>query len=215
PSFETPCSPSSSRARYEPGMRRDSSGKQVHDLQSLAGRLHRWGAGACVSCCENRDREPASAEGPDGSPRPQPVGGLGMTAAGFGESAVEDAALGWLEAAGWNVANGPSIAPDMPAAERADFGETLLGRRLHDALCRLNPELPAEAIEDAHRKLIRPEGTDLVQRNRAFHRLLVDGVTVEYRAANGAIRGAQARVLDFEDPACNDWLAVNQFAVVE
>jgi len=138
-----------------------------------------------------------------------------MNAARFGESTVEDAALGWLEAAGWKVANGPSIAPDMPAAERTDFCETLLGRRLHDALCRLNPELPAEAIEDAHRKLIRPEGTDLVQRNRAFHRLLVDGVTVEYRAANGAIRGAQARVLDFEDPSCNDWLAVNQFAVVE
>src|SRR5690606_35171803 len=169
----------------------------------------------CVSCCENRNREPASAEGHDGSPRPQPAGGRGMTAARFGESTVEDAALAWLEAAGWNVLDGPSIAPDMPAAERTDFGEVVLARRLHDALCRLNPELPAEAIEDAHRKLIRPEGTDLVQRNRAFHRLLVDGVTVEYRAANGAIRGAQARVLDFEDPACNDWLAVNQFAVVE
>src|SRR5690606_9108462 len=91
----------------------------------------------------------------------------------------------------------------------------LLARRLHDGLCRLNPELPTVAIEDAYRKLTRLEGADLVQRNRALHRLLVDGVTVEYRDASGVIRGAQARVLDFDDPFCNDWLAVNQFAVVE
>src|SRR5690606_15894663 len=125
------------------------------------------------------------------------------------------AALAWLQSAGWNIAQGPAIAPDMPAAERTDFGEVVLARRLNDALCRLNPELPTEAIEDAYRKLTRLEGADLVQRNRALHRLLVDGVTVDYRDATGAIRGAQARVLDFDDPSCNDWLAVNQFAVVE
>src|SRR5690606_482115 len=160
-------------------------------------------------------REPGSAEGADGSPRPEPPGGRRMSAARFAESTVEDAALAWLDATGWNIANGPSIAPDMPTGDRTDFGEVVLARRLHDALCRLNPELPTEAIADAFRKLTRPEGADLVQRNRALHRLLVDGVTVEYRDATGAIRGAQARVLDFDDPACNDWLAVNQFAVVE
>ncbi len=138
-----------------------------------------------------------------------------MSAARFAESTVEDAALAWLQSAGWNIAQGPAIAPDMPAAERTDFGEVVLARRLNDALCRLNPELPTEAIEDAYRKLTRLEGADLIQRNRALHRLLVDGVTVEYRDATGRVRGAQARVLDFDDPSCNDWLAVNQFAVVE
>ena len=64
-------------------------------------------------------------------------------------------------------------------------------------------------------KLTRPEGPTLETRNRAFHRMVVDGVTVEYRGDNGAIRGAQARVIDFEDPANNDWLAVNQFTIVE
>ncbi|MEX1025029.1 MAG: type I restriction endonuclease subunit R [Planctomycetota bacterium] len=133
----------------------------------------------------------------------------------FSESVVEEAALAWLESTGWQIAHGPDIAPDTPAAERADYGEVVLAQRLRDALARLNPALPAEALEDALRKLTRPEGADLIQRNRALHRLLVDGVTVEYRNAEGAIRGAQARVIDFDDPGSNDWLAVNQFTVVE
>ncbi|MCG3201554.1 MAG: hypothetical protein NFCOHLIN_01424 [Gammaproteobacteria bacterium] len=138
-----------------------------------------------------------------------------MSDRGVTESVVEEAALAWLEAIGWHIAHGPDIAPDMPAAERRDYGEVVLAQRLRDALARLNPGLPAEALEDAFRKLTRPEGADLIQRNRALHRLLVDGVTVEYRDAEGAIRGAQARVIDFDDPASNDWLAVNQFTVVE
>jgi type I restriction enzyme R subunit len=133
----------------------------------------------------------------------------------FTESVVEQAALAWLEAAGWPIAHGPDIAPEMPAAERAHYGEVVLARRLRDALARLNPALPAEALEDAFRKLTRPEGADLLQRNRALHRLLVNGVTVEYRTASGEVRGAQARVIDFDDPANNDWLVVNQFSVTE
>ena len=77
------------------------------------------------------------------------------------------------------------------------------------------PPCLAMSLDDAFRKLNRPEGTSLETRNRAFHRMLVEGVTVEYRADNGAIRGAQARVIDFDVPANNDWLAVNQFTVVE
>ena len=138
-----------------------------------------------------------------------------MTDRGVTESVVEQAALAWLENVGWQVAHGPDIAPDMPLAERADYGEVVLAQRLRDALVRLNPELPAEALEDAFRKLTRPEGAELVARNRAFHRLLVDGVTVEYRDAEGAIRGAQAQVIEFDDVRANDWLAVNQFSVVE
>ena len=134
---------------------------------------------------------------------------------GFAESVVEDAALAWLESIGWHIAHGPDIAPDMPAAERRDYGEVVLARRLRDALGRLNPNLPAAALEDAFRKLTRPEGADLIARNRGVHRLLVDGVTVEYRGPEGGIRGAQARVIDFDDPTDNDWLAVNQFSVSE
>ncbi len=136
-----------------------------------------------------------------------------MTA--FTESVVEEAALAWLEGVGWQVRNGAEIAPGEPAAERDDYGQVVLPQRLRDALVRLNSLLPTEALEDALRKLTRPEGADLIVRNRALHRLLVDGVTVEYRDAEGSIRGAQARVIDFDDVAGNDWLAVNQFSVVE
>ena len=138
-----------------------------------------------------------------------------MTDRGVTESVVEQAALAWLESIGWTVRNGAEIAPGELAAERADYGQVVLEQRLRDALARLNPGLPAEALEDAFRKLTRPEGPELVARNRAVHRLLVDGVTVEYRDASGEIRGAQVRVLDFDTVDANDWLAVNQFTVVE
>jgi type I restriction enzyme R subunit len=133
----------------------------------------------------------------------------------FTESAVEAAALDWLQAIGWQIAHGPDIAPDTLLAERASYGEVVLAQRLRGALARLNPELAPEALEDAFRKLTRPPGADLLQRNRALHRMLVEGVTVEYRHGDGGIRGAQARAIDFDDPSANDWLAVNQFTVVE
>ena len=136
-----------------------------------------------------------------------------MTA--IAESTVEAAALEWLEGLGWAVAHGPEIGPDTPDAERADYGAVVLERRLRDALARLNPDLPDSVLDDAFRKLLRPDGATLEARNRALHRLLVNGVTVEYRTADGAIRGAQAKIVDFDDPESNDWLAVNQFTVVE
>jgi type I restriction enzyme R subunit len=92
----------------------------------------------------------------------------------------------------------------------------VLAPRLRGALERLNPTLRADALEDAFRKLTRPEGADLIQRNRALHDLIVNGVTtIEYRTAAGEVRGAQARVVDLDEPSNNDWLAVNQFSVVE
>ena len=133
----------------------------------------------------------------------------------FTESEVEAAALAWLEAHGWHVAHGPGIAPDAGASERSSYTEVVLERRLRNALARLNPGLPSEALDDAFRKVARPEGSTLEARNRTFHRLLVDGVTVEYRTARGAVRGGQVSVLDYDNPANNDWLAVNQFTVVE
>ncbi len=131
------------------------------------------------------------------------------------ESIVESAALAWLSELGWQVRHGTEIAPDGLFAERQDYGQVVLEQRLRDALARLNPDLPPEALQDAFRKLMNPPGATLEQRNRAFHRMLVDGVTVEYRRPDGSIAGAQARVLDFDDPENNDWLAVNQFTVSE
>jgi type I restriction enzyme R subunit len=133
----------------------------------------------------------------------------------FTESVVEEAALEWLRKLGWATLNGADIAPDAANAERADYAQVVLAGRLRAALARLNPQLPAEAIEDAFRKLNQPQGATLEARNRAMHCLLVDGVTVEYRTPDGSIRGAQARALDFDEPDNNDFLAVNQFTVTE
>ena len=131
------------------------------------------------------------------------------------EAEVEVAALEWLAALGWQVSHGPDIAPDAPGAERADYGQVVLERRLWDALARLNLSLPASALDDAFRKLTQPEGATLEIRNRSFHQMLVNGVTVEYRSGDGNIRGEPARVVDFEYPGNNDWLAVNQFTATE
>ena len=133
----------------------------------------------------------------------------------FTESEVEDAALEWLGSLRWEVAHGPNIAPHAESSERADYSEVVLEHRLRDALARLNPALPAEGLDDAFRKLTRSEASTLEARNRAFHRMLVDGVTIEYRTVGGTLRGAQVSILDYENPANNDWLAVNQFTVVE
>ena len=134
---------------------------------------------------------------------------------GVTEATVEDAALEWLGDSGWPTAYGPDIAPGADAAERDDYAEAFLPHRLRNALERLNPNLPATAQDDAYRALTRPEGATLEVRNRAFHRLLVEGIAVEYQQPNGGVRGAQAQVVDFDNPANNDWLAVNQFTVVE
>ena len=135
----------------------------------------------------------------------------------FTESVVEDAALAWLEALGYGVLHGPDIAAGEPAAERSDpnYRDVVLERRLRQALVRLNPDHPPEALEDAYRKLTRVDAPSLVERNRAVHRMLVDGVNVEYRRKDGSIAGAQANVIDFDRPENNDWLAVNQFTVSE
>ncbi|MFZ2955431.1 MAG: type I restriction endonuclease subunit R [Candidatus Ozemobacteraceae bacterium] len=135
----------------------------------------------------------------------------------FTESIVEEAALTWFEELGYEVLSGPDIAVDTPNAERTDpnYRDVIIEQRLRNALTRINPDLPAEAIEDAYRKLTRTDAPSLVERNRAVHRMLVDGITVEYRRPDSSIAGVQARVIDFSDPENNDWLAVNQFTVCD
>lgn len=133
----------------------------------------------------------------------------------FSESVVEDAALAWLGSIGYAALHGPDIAVGMANAERSDpnYRDVVLERRLRDSLLQLNPELPLDAIEDAFRKLTRSDAPSLVERNRAIHKMLVDGVAVEYRRPDGSVAGTQARVIDFDTPDDNDWLAVNQFTV--
>jgi type I restriction enzyme R subunit len=140
-----------------------------------------------------------------------------MNDQGLTESIVEQAALAWLESVGYAVKHGPDIAVNGASPERSDpnYRDVILETPLRQALARLNPALPASALEDAFRKLTRADAPTLITRNRALHRMLVDGVTVEYSRADGSIAGGVAWVLDFAAAENNDWLAVNQFTVAE
>ena len=131
------------------------------------------------------------------------------------ESIVEEATLEWFGELGYAVGHGPLLAPGEPAAERASFADVVLVGRLRDAIARLNPAIPEEAREDALRKVLRVATPSLVQTNRAFHRLLRDGVVVEYPRPDGSIAGDHVRLLDFSAVAANGWLALNQFTVIE
>ncbi len=134
-----------------------------------------------------------------------------MTIRAISESMVEQVSLAWLESIGWQISHGPDLMPD----ERADYGTVVLEGRLQNAIARLNPELPTAACDSVFTTLTQPSGSNLITRNREFHRMLTSRVPVEYRTANGSIRGVRARVIDFDDAAANDWLAVNQFTVTE
>ncbi len=103
----------------------------------------------------------------------------------FAESEVEEAALEWLRELDYSVLHGPEIAFGEPGGERIDPGyrDVVLEGRLRQALAKLNPQLPAEALEDAFRKLTRAEAPTLIERNRAVQRMIRDGITVEYRGA--------------------------------
>jgi type I restriction enzyme R subunit len=135
----------------------------------------------------------------------------------FTESDVEEATLEWLEGLGYTVLHGPEIAAGEVAAERDDTGyrDVILERRLRQALERLNPKLPPEALEDAYKRLTVADEPSMVTCNHALHQRLVEGVTVEYTRPDGSIGGALVHVIDFDNPDNNDWVAVNQFTVVE
>jgi type I restriction enzyme R subunit len=130
------------------------------------------------------------------------------------EAIVENAALEWFGALGYACLGAEALAP-ATHGERASYGEVILVGRLRAALRRLNPTMPEEAREEALRKVLRVGTPSLTETNRAFHRLLRDGVPVEYSRPDGGIAGDHARLVDFGEVAANDWLVVNQFTVIE
>jgi type I restriction enzyme R subunit len=131
------------------------------------------------------------------------------------ESTIEDAALSWFSELGYAVMNEGKIAPGEPTAERTFFDEVILTSRVRSALYRLNPKIPDEALEEAIRKIIHTETPSLLVNNRSIHRMLINGVDVEYRDSDGHIVGDRAWLIDFDNYENNDWLVVNQFTVIE
>ena len=130
------------------------------------------------------------------------------------ELMVEDAVLNWFQKLGYTVLAGADLGPG-PYGMRETYADVVLRPALLEALTRLNPDLPEDAQDEAMRRLTNPAGPNLESRNRDFHRMIVNGVTVAYRTPNGPVRSAQACVVDFEQPDANKWLAVNQLTVTE
>jgi type I restriction enzyme R subunit len=131
------------------------------------------------------------------------------------EGTIEEAALSIFQGLGYTVLYGPDIAPGEPAAERASYGDVVLLARLCSALARINPTIPADAVEEAVRKVTRTDSPSLVENNRRFHQSLTEGVDVEYRRPDNSIAGDKVWLVDFANPRNNDWLVVNQLTVVE
>jgi type I restriction enzyme R subunit len=140
-----------------------------------------------------------------------------MTPVSMVESVVEEAALAWMLERGYTILYGPDIALGEPDAERIDasYHDVILDGRFKESLSRLNPGLSADALDDAYRKLTRVNAPTLIERNRAIHRMFVDGIPVSDRRKDGSIAGVQAKVFDYDDHDKNDWVAVNQFTIVE
>lgn len=132
------------------------------------------------------------------------------------ESEIEIMAIEELVSLGYTYVAGVDIAPDEPGAERNSYGDILLKGRLERALIKLNPTIPRDAIDSAVRKLSRIASSNMLADNESFHRMLIDGVPVEYRKGDDII-GDYVRVCDFTDEGVknNEFLVINQYTIIE
>lgn len=133
----------------------------------------------------------------------------------FYESQLEEAALEWFEELGYTIIFGPDISPEGQYPERKNYGEVMLAERLKDALARINPNLSSASIEEACRIITIPQNPSLLENNKAFQKLLTDGVDVPVRQQDGSYRTEKVYIFDFENLSNNELLAINQFAVEE
>ena len=129
------------------------------------------------------------------------------------ENDIELICLQYLERLGYSAMSGIDLSPDGIFQER-DYSEVILVRRVKDAIDRYNPQLPFESKEEALKKVLRLGTNRLVHDNGLFHTFLTDGIPIEYRTTDG-IRGGSVRIIDFNSPGNNDFLAVNQLTVIE
>ena len=130
------------------------------------------------------------------------------------EAEVEQSLLEHLLRLGYTEAREDLIGPDGQHPERESHDEVVLKARLLAALARLNPHLPHEAHQDVARKFLQSELPVLLEENRRLHKLLVEGVDVEYYAEDGNLTAGNAKVIDYANPDNNDWLVVRQFSVI-
>ena len=128
------------------------------------------------------------------------------------EDQLEQETLGWLAEVGYTPLHGPDLAADGATPERGSYREVVLVRRLRQAVALLNPSVPPAARDDAVKQVLDLGTPVLLAANRQFHRLLITGVPVQYQR-DGETRGDFVKLVDWAEPARNEWLAVNQFSV--
>ncbi|MDD2465273.1 MAG: type I restriction endonuclease, partial [Desulfobulbus sp.] len=128
------------------------------------------------------------------------------------EDQLEQETLCWLADVGYTPVYGPEIAVDGNAPERNNYIQVVLVERLRKAIDRLNPLVPLVARKDALQQVLNLDTPVLLAANRQFHRLLINGVPVQYQK-EGETRGDFVRLIDFTDVAANEWLAINQFSI--
>jgi type I restriction enzyme R subunit len=138
-----------------------------------------------------------------------------MAKGNFCESQLEEAALEWFEELGYEIVFAPDIAPDGEYAEREDYSDVILAERVKEALGRINPKLPHAAIDDAYRQVAIPQSPSLLMNNKAFQKMITDGIDVAVKQKDGSYRTEKAYIFDFDKPLNNEFLAVNQFTIVE
>lgn len=133
----------------------------------------------------------------------------------FCESHLEEAALEWFEELGYEIVFGPDIAPEGEYPERKNYGEVVLAERLKDALARINPHLAIDCLDEAYRQITVPQNPSLIMNNKAFQKMISDGVDVSVRQKDGSYKTEKAYIFDFNNINNNELLAVNQFTVEE
>ncbi len=134
---------------------------------------------------------------------------------GINEGVVEEACLGYFAELGYSTVHAPIIGPGGGSQERTTWADVILEGRLRSAIARINPELSSDAVDDVIRQVIRGESQSPLSENLRIHRLIASGVSVEHRDGQGRLRNALAWLIDFDRPEQNDWVAANQFTVVE
>ena len=128
------------------------------------------------------------------------------------EDQLEQECLTWFKDIGYQVLHGTEIAPESPQAERTDFRQVILQSRLHDTLHTLNPDVPSHVIDAAVIQIANPNIPGLMAANRQLHKWMTQGYPVKYMDGTNE-RGVRLSLIDFDNPANNNWLVVNQVAI--
>ncbi len=125
------------------------------------------------------------------------------------ESDVEKFCIELLQTQGYKY-----LTPENQEEERGGVTEVVLKERIQTAISDLNPDIPREAQEHALKLVLGLPSQNLEENNEAFHKMLIEGVPVEYQK-NGDTVGGSVQLIDWENPTANDFVVTNQFTVHE